>query len=74
MSRTCQAECSFCCSKFGIRRHGHTEGWSPAIVAFVEEESGLKVGNKNLCVCDACRLSIRHAMKAKANNESYQQA
>ena len=55
MSRTCQAECSFCCSKFGIRRHGHTEGWSPAIVAFVEEESGLKVGNKNLCVCDACR-------------------
>ena len=55
----------------------HQTPWSygrlvSSLVAFVREETGLKVSNKNMCVCDTCRLSIRHAMKAKANNESYQ--
>ena len=73
MSRKCQAkECSFCASKFLGRRHRHTEGWSPSLVAFLEEESGLNAGNQNMCVCEACRSSIRNSMKARDDGEPYQ--
>ena len=36
------------------------------------EESGFTVGNKNMCVCEACRFSIRNSMKARDNGEPYQ--
>ena len=73
MSRKYQAKkCSFCFSEFCGRRHRHTEGWSPSMVAFLEEESGLNVGNKNMCVCEACRSSIRNSMKARDDGEPFQ--
>ena len=50
MNRKCQTEvCFLCHSKFFGRQH-HTEGWSLSVVAFVEDESGLNVGNRNVCV------------------------
>ena len=73
MSRKCQAkECSFCFSEFCGRRHRHTERWSPSMVAFLEEESGLNVGNRNMCVYEAYRSSIRNSMKASNDGEPYQ--
>ena len=73
MSRKCKAEeCFLCHSKFYGRRHHHTEGWSPSVVEFLEEESGLNVGNRNVCLCEACRQSIMHSMKASENGEPYQ--
>ena len=44
-------------------------GWSPSVVEFVEE-SGLNVGNKN--VCEACCSSIRNSMKVRDNGEPSQ--
>ena len=73
MSRKYQAkECSFCASKFLGRRHCHTEGWSLSVVTFLEVASGLNVGNRNMCVCEACRSSIRNSVKARNNGEPYQ--
>ena len=73
MSLKCKAEeCFLCHSKCFGCRHRHTEGWSPSVVEFLEEESGLNVGNRNMCVCEACCQSIMHSMKAIKNGESYQ--
>ena len=36
------------------------------------EESGLNVGNRNMCVCEACRSSIRNSMKARDDGEPFQ--
>ena len=48
---------SFLChSKFFGHRHRHTEGWSPSVVVFLEDGSGLNVGNRNVCV--------KHVVKA----------
>ena len=33
--------------------------------SFFEQETGLTVGNRELCVCGACDLSIRQALKAR---------
>ncbi len=35
------------------------------------QESGLNVGNRNMCVCEACRSSIRNCMKARDDGEPY---
>ena len=40
--------------------------------SFFEEETGLTVGNRELCVCGACNVSIRQALKARDNGEPYQ--
>ena len=46
-----QAEESFLFkSKFLGWRHRHTEEWSPHVVAFLEDVSGLNVDNKKFCV------------------------
>lgn len=52
MSRKCQAEeCFLCKSNFLGWRHRRAERWSLPVAAFLEGESRLNVGNKNLCVC-----------------------
>ena len=40
--------------------------------SFFKEETGLTVGNRELCVCGACNVSIRQALKARGNGEPYQ--
>ena len=51
MNCKCQAkECSLCVSEFFGRRHRHTEGWTSPVVGFLEEASGLTVGNRNVFV------------------------
>ena len=40
--------------------------------SFFEEETGLTVGNRELCVCGALNVSIRQALKARDNGEPYQ--
>ena len=73
MRHKCQAkECSLCSSQFLGCRHRNPDGWSPSVVGFLEEESGLNVGNSKVCVCDACHGSIRYAAKAKEKGEAYQ--
>ena len=40
--------------------------------SFFKEETGLTVGNRELCVCGACNVNIRQALKARGNSEPYQ--
>ena len=42
------------------------------MIDFVRDESGLSVGNNVMCICEACDLSIRQALKARDKGESYQ--
>ena len=65
MSCICQEECSLCHTGFRGRRHRHPEGWSPSLIAFFKDESGFNVGNSDVCVCGACDVSIRHALKCR---------
>ena len=67
-----KANCSFCQSKFLGRRHHHPEGWSAALHSFFEQESGLTIGNGDLCVCGACDVNIRQELKARDKGEPYQ--
>ena len=39
--------------------------------SFFEQETGLTVGNGELCVCGACDLSIRQALKAWDEGEPF---
>ena len=72
MSRKDHSEdCLLCKTKFLGRRHRHTQGWSSSMIDFVRDESGLNVGN-NMCICGACDLSIRQALKARDKGEPYQ--
>ena len=49
-----------------------SSGWFSLLVVFLEEELELNVGNRNMCVCEACRQSIMYSMKAGKNGEPYQ--
>ena len=72
MNRKCRAqECSLCCSKFLGRRHRHPD---QSAVAFLKEVAGLSVenGETNKCICEACNVSIRQALKAMEKGEPYQ--
>ena len=40
--------------------------------SFFEQEAGLTVGDRELCVCGACNVSISQALKAKNKCETYQ--
>ena len=42
------------------------------MIDFLKDESGLNVGNNELCVCGACDLSVRQAMKSRDKGEPYQ--
>ena len=75
MSSKCLSkECSLCHSKFLRGRHRHPDGWSPSVIEFFKDASGFNsdVGNIHVCVCEACHLSIRKAMKCKDKGEQYQ--
>ena len=45
---------------------------SRSLVEFFEEESGLSVGDNDICVCGASDVSIRQAMKSRDKGEPYQ--
>ena len=63
MNLKCQAkECYFCASMFLGRQHRHTEGWSPSIVAFLEEA---------LLVTEFVKHIIQ-VMEARDDGEPYQ--
>ena len=67
MSEKCTKEkCSLCTNKFQGWRHRHPESWSLTVR---EQET---VGNRELCVCGACNVSISQALKAKNKCETYQ--
>ena len=52
MSEKCTKEkCSLCTNKFQGWRHRHPESWSLTVRSFFEQETGLTVGNRELCVC-----------------------
>ena len=73
MSRKDHSEdCLLCKTKFLGRRHRHTQGWSSSMIDVVRDESGLNVGNNDTCICGACDLSIRQALKARDKGEPYQ--
>ena len=75
MSSKCLSEeSSLCHSKFLGRRHRHPAGRSPSIIDFFEDTSGFNsdIGNIRVCVCEACHVSIRKAMKCKDKGEQYQ--
>ena len=72
MNRKCRAqECSLCCSKFLGRRHHHPD---QSAVVFLKEVAGLSVANSetNTCICEACNVSIRQALKAVEKGEPCQ--
>ena len=71
MNRKCRAqECSLCCSKFLGCRHCHPD---QSVVAFLKEEHGVNVGDgETMCVCEACNVNIRQALKARDKGEPYQ--
>ena len=73
MSRKYQAqECSLCSSEFLGRRHRHPD---QSVVAFLKEEAGFCVGiseSIRMCVCKACNVSTRQALKAREKDEPYQ--
>ena len=72
MSRECQGEeCCLCHGKFLGWRHRHPDGWSPSALAILKDESGLNIGNSDVCVCEACSVNIRQAVKSK-KGEPYQ--
>ena len=70
MSGKCTKEkCSLCTCNIQDWRHRHPES---SVCSFFKEETGLTVGNRELCVCGACNVSIRQALKARDNGEPYQ--
>ena len=73
MSGKCTKEkCSLSTCNIQDWRHRHPESWCPSVCSFFEEETGLTVGNRELCACGACNVSIRQALKARDNGEPYQ--
>ena len=46
--------------------------YSSSLLSFFNQESGLTVGDGDVCVCEACSLSVRHALKARDKGEPYQ--
>ena len=73
MSRKNHAnECFLCKSKFLGLRHRHTNGWSPSMIDLLQDESGLSIGNSSACICGACDLSVRQALKSRDKGEPYQ--
>ena len=67
-------ECLLCKIKFLGWRHRHIQGWSSSMIDFLKDESGLNVGNSDACICGACDLSIRQALKSRDKGEPYIQA
>ena len=49
-------KCSLCSCNFQGRRHCDPESWCPSVCSFFEQETGLVVGNRELCVCGACNV------------------
>ena len=60
-------ECSLCHFKFLGQRHHHSDGWSPSMIEFFNNAFGFNsvVANVHVCVCEACHVRIRKAMKCK---------
>ena len=52
--------------------HRHPDGWSPSALPILKDESGLNVGNSDVCVCDACSVYIGKAVKSEEKGEPYQ--
>ena len=72
MSSKCQGEeCCLCHGKFLGRRHRHPDGWAPSVLTFLKDESGLNFGNSDVCVCEACNVNIRQAVKSRERGEPY---
>ena len=73
-SKCLSEESSLCHSKFLGRRHRHPADRSPSIIDFFEDTSGFNsdIGNIRVCVCEACHVSIRKAMKCTDKGEQYQ--
>ena len=68
-------ECSLCQKKVLERKHHRPESWSSAMVSLFEQEEqelGLSVSQWGVCVCAACNVSLRRAMKARDRGEPHQ--
>ena len=72
MSSSVPQKCSLCLSNFRGRRHRHPEAWSLSLLSLFKQKSGLTVGIGDVCVCEACSLCVRHALKARDKGEPYQ--
>ena len=44
-------KCSVCSCNVKRRWHRHPESWCQNVRSFIEQETGLSVGNRELCVC-----------------------